>query len=204
MFRAFTCALLWPLLGAILLSAGISAAPNPRNFLFEDPDMEATTEAAVSEPVTSSEYVLMEDDRADLSGSDNIIAQASEPEEIVASASSTSSSSSTSTANSVKPSISSNQANLLLLQQLQEQLRRQQVLQNKLQQPLQNSIQSQQQQQPQFSLDALVKSFVKVFQVAKVKIDQGARTVRDILQFFDKKKYTNIIPQASENNLVLT
>ncbi len=207
-------------LAIFLQKTGVNCAPEPRNVLFEngdlplgeDGDIGVTTEipSELQDPVTSVEYVLRENNNLD-EGSEDLLTQPSE--NIVASASSVSSA--TTSANSLTGATTGSggtkintQANLQLLLQLQEQLRRQQQIQKLAANSL-NLVQAQSQQvnsiqqlpQQQFSLDALVKSFVKVFQVAKTKIDQGARTVRDIMAFFDKKKY---VGQASENNLVMT
>ncbi|CAL8069149.1 unnamed protein product [Orchesella dallaii] len=173
-------------------------APEPKIFrtdeeIWEEVTTQPTTEA--DSGVTTypdPEFISLDTEDPE----DNVIAQPSETDNVIASASSTSSASS----NSINRGTTANQqANLLLLQQLQKELRRQQQLQQ-LQQQIKS--QPQQPQQPQFSLDAMIKSVVKMFQVAKTKIDQSARTFRDFLQLFDRNKYVNIVPQASENNLV--
>lgn len=202
--RASTCPKLRNLFKFFLLFLIVNncdGAPQPRNYLFETDDS-TTIQPFISESVTSGEFAVMESDNE---VRDDVVAQPSETDNVIASASSQSSSSSTANAltssGSEGAKISSQQLeSLLMLQKLQQQLQQRQQLQ---QQQQQNQAQP---AQNQFSLDKLLKSVVKMLQVAKTKIDQGARTFRDILLLFDRKKYVNIIPQnqASENNFVTT
>lgn len=179
LFSFYTIISLWVILFVNFFSC--DCAPGPKNYIFEG-DEGFTTESTLDEVVTATDNDLA------LSENDELMAQPSEAD-IITSASSTNSNTATAL-NSIdvggdKKNLASN---LLLLQQLQQELQRQQQLKQQQQLP------QPQPQAQQFSLDGVIKSVMKMLHVAKLKIDAGARTFRDILLLFDRKKHVNIQP----------